>query len=269
MAESDTYDADKLTPLIRSAILSAPCLILSLSVIAFAAVLTPGGLMVGLSLWLRILVLLIALVVYLAWSYAFLPPLIFLARRKGWPLIATQIGLYVPLAVFTAPVLPALEGGGFEATRIGWTLAASLSLIILSCILGALLLQTQVLPGSGITVTPRALWLGEALQTATDDWLPPALRGRRVLRMQTEDNYVHVTTAGGGEDLVRMSLSDASVQLGQETGLRIHRGHWVAWSELSSLRYDKGNPRAVLTDGSILPVSRSAVESIKRALKER
>jgi len=97
------------------------------------------------------------------------------------------------------------------------------------------------------------------------DRLPAEKRGQ-IQYMSAEGNYVMVTTSAGKE-LIRLTLMEAEAEVSQ-SGIRIHRSHWVATDELTRLRYDKGNPKIELKSGTILPASRKAIPLIREALGE-
>lgn len=232
---------------IRGAVLSLPCLVLSVAVILFAAVMVPGGLLARLTLAERIAIYAVSLAVFLWHSRRFLPPLVRWCLRRGWPLAPLQIALYLPLAAVTALIFPLLQGQVPTPKLALWTFAAGCCLIILAAVMGLLMFQAFMLPQLGLPVTARQLWLGSAKKNRADAWLPANLRGAPVLRM---------------------SLSHAVSQLSEHDGLRIHRSHWVARSEMTDLRYRNGNPYLILTDGSELPVSRSHIGAVRAALAD-
>ncbi|WP_212524551.1 LytTR family DNA-binding domain-containing protein [Actibacterium sp. MT2.3-13A] len=84
--------------------------------------------------------------------------------------------------------------------------------------------------------------------------LEPGRRGR-VIRLAVSDHYVEVVTDRGAQRLL-MRFRDAIAELDGIEGLRVHRSHWVALSEIRGREADKGRLLLVLSDGARVPVSR-------------
>lgn len=85
--------------------------------------------------------------------------------------------------------------------------------------------------------------------------LPSALRHAPILALSAEDHYVRVRTARG-QALILMNLSDAIAALGPDSGVRIHRSHWVCRDIAEAARDNSRNGVAV-ADDAVLPVSRT------------
>ena len=67
-----------------------------------------------------------------------------------------------------------------------------------------------------------------------------------------------------------MRMSDASDDLGGLNGMQIHRSWWVNIGHVTGLeKPPQGGPRLMLRNGMTLPVPRSRVAAVKRALAER
>jgi DNA-binding LytR/AlgR family response regulator len=96
--------------------------------------------------------------------------------------------------------------------------------------------------------------------------LPPELRSAAVLALQAEDHYLRVFTARG-EALIHMRIGDAEQVLTAEDGVRTHRSFWVARKSFSSVERREGRMALVLTDGRIIPVSRSRVDAVNAWLE--
>ncbi len=95
--------------------------------------------------------------------------------------------------------------------------------------------------------------------------LPPEL-GRDIIAVQAQDHYVKVSTTRGSH-LVLMRLSDAAAELASLGGMQIHRSWWVNLAHASGLeKPDTGGVRLVLRNGIRVPVPRSKVPDVKRAL---
>lgn len=97
----------------------------------------------------------------------------------------------------------------------------------------------------------------------------PADLGRDIIAVQAQDHYVKVFTPLGNR-LVLMRMSDASDDLGGLNGMQIHRSWWVNIGHVTGLeKPPQGGPRLMLRNGMTLPVPRSRVAAVKRALAER
>lgn len=98
--------------------------------------------------------------------------------------------------------------------------------------------------------------------------LPPEL-GRDIIAVQAQDHYVRVYTSLGNR-LVLMRMSDASDDLGGLNGMQIHRSWWVNIGHVLSLEKPAGGgPRLTLRNGITVPVPRSRVVAVRRALAAR
>lgn len=95
------------------------------------------------------------------------------------------------------------------------------------------------------------------------DRLPPGLRGR-LAYLSMQDHYVDVHT-DKGNTLVLMRLADAIGETAGVAGIRIHRSHWVAFEAVTGSRREKGKLFLQMTDGALLPVSRSFVAAVREA----
>jgi DNA-binding LytR/AlgR family response regulator len=96
--------------------------------------------------------------------------------------------------------------------------------------------------------------------------LKPENRG--VLRhLSVEDHYTMVTTSRGRE-LILLRFSDAIRETG-DTGLQVHRSHWVACDFVESLVRDNGRLQLRLRDGSEIPVSRTYAGEVRARFADR
>ncbi|ERM03598.1 hypothetical protein Q644_00945 [Brucella intermedia 229E] len=64
--------------------------------------------------------------------------------------------------------------------------------------------------------------------------LKPGNRGA-ILRLSAEDHYTRIVTSRGGEELLLLRFSDALNEVGNTSGLQIHRSHWVADRHVAEL----------------------------------
>ena len=91
--------------------------------------------------------------------------------------------------------------------------------------------------------------------------LPISKRGPLV-SLCAVDHYVEVTTTKG-EELVLIRLADAIAETPPTEGLRIHRSHWIARDQVTSVTRGAGKATIHLRDGRALPVSRSNLPALK------
>ncbi|MBV0911724.1 LytTR family DNA-binding domain-containing protein [Anianabacter salinae] len=85
-----------------------------------------------------------------------------------------------------------------------------------------------------------------------------------ILALSARSHYVTVRTNHGPETVL-LRFSDALEELEGLDGLRIHRSHWVARAAVRHA--DMGPQKATvrLTDGTVLPVSRTYRDSVEAA----
>ncbi|MBV8848209.1 MAG: LytTR family transcriptional regulator [Methylobacteriaceae bacterium] len=88
--------------------------------------------------------------------------------------------------------------------------------------------------------------------------LPPALRHAMILALSAEDHYVRVRT-DRGQALILMNLGDAIAALGPESGVRIHRSHWIAYDLVASAT----RCGVQLNEATLLPISRAGWKQLR------
>lgn len=86
--------------------------------------------------------------------------------------------------------------------------------------------------------------------------LPVGIRNAVILALSAEDHYVRIRT-DRGEALILMNLAAAIAALGEGSGVRVHRSHWVSrqLAEKASMRGCRHGVR--VNDDTVLPVSRA------------
>lgn len=94
--------------------------------------------------------------------------------------------------------------------------------------------------------------------------LPKSL-GTDVISLQAQDHYIDVKTTLGNE-LILIRLSDAIKELGEDTGIQVHRSWWVMTEHVVEQKRIENKPHLVLSDGSLVPVSRTYSANVKAAL---
>lgn len=71
--------------------------------------------------------------------------------------------------------------------------------------------------------------------------------------------------------MLLMRLADAIAETGGDTGMQVHRSHWVAYGAVEGLEREAGKtPRLILvmSDGARVPVSRSHAAAVRARFAE-
>ncbi len=121
----------------------------------------------------------------------------------------------------------------------------------------AALPTNQGLPnnGGGVREFPHTLLSG----------IDPPLDGT-IIWVEAQEHYVRITT----NNEVRMVLcrfSDMVRELPDDTGMQVHRSHWVASSGIARVARDGQNMKLVLHSGDSVPVSRSFRSTVETRLE--
>ncbi len=118
-----------------------------------------------------------------------------------------------------------------------------------------------------VTVVGEAMMRGKtAPLQATPDILArlPIEKRGALVALSVSDHYVKVTTRNGSE-MVLMRLSDAIKETQPTAGLQVHRSHWIATREVSSVQRISDRAECTMKTGDIIPVSRSYIRAIREA----
>ena len=137
---------------------------------------------------------------------------------------------------------------------------------------GAILANAAVaLPLSALFCILAYMTLHRDLETvprSASDTPPPLLArlkpGNRgaILRLSAEDHYTRVVTSRG-QELLLLRFSDAVKEVGDTSGLQIHRSHWIADRHVAQLRKTDGGLSVLANDGTLLPISRASQKSAR------
>ena len=92
----------------------------------------------------------------------------------------------------------------------------------------------------------------------------PAKLGRDLVYVTVNGHYLKVVTAAGTGALL-MRLSDAVQELG-ETGVRVHRSHWVAHRHITGVVQRDEQTLISVTGGDQVPVSRTYRAAVRKAV---
>ncbi len=110
-------------------------------------------------------------------------------------------------------------------------------------------------PGMGVV-------LGEA---GIRKKLPPRLQCARIKAVEADDHYLRVQTEAGDVH-IHMRMQDALAELSSVAGFQVHRSWWVAQDAICSARWSRGRGTLRLTNGELVPVSRSYTSAVRPAL---
>lgn len=92
------------------------------------------------------------------------------------------------------------------------------------------------------------------------------LRQRKIVRLEGAGRSIRIHT-DDGEHLQRGSLTEASERLDPKRFMRVHNSHIVNLDRVREVRpHGHGDYRLLLDDGSVVPVSRSEGERLRRRL---
>lgn len=98
--------------------------------------------------------------------------------------------------------------------------------------------------------------------------LPPLLRRLKpenrgsIRHIAVEDHYTLVKTSRGSE-LILLRFSDALAEIGDTSGLQVHRSHWVADDFVGEMKRVNGKLTLKLADGTEVPVSRTYTADVR------
>ena len=77
-----------------------------------------------------------------------------------------------------------------------------------------------------------------------------------LVSLSVQDHYVEVVTTKGAS-LLLMRLTDAIKETGTDTGLQVHRSHWVATTQIANITREGDKARITLKDGRDILAARS------------
>lgn len=184
-----------------------------------------------------------------------------LRRADGpWALAAVALASSVPTTLAVAWVE--------SVTRLGKPVALSvmpklyLSVVAIQLVVVLFLTRVRFALGPLLLYAPPAQAPVQA--SAFLDRLPAHL-GTELLSLEAEDHYLRVSTPLGS-DLILMRLGDALRELGPELGMQVHRSWWVAFAAVVGSRREDGKFMLVLSNGQMVPVSRTYAAAVRAAI---
>lgn len=202
--------------------------------------------------------------VYWAFSWAFLGHLAWWLMHRGVPFVMVPIGLWV-LAVLVSQGASLLFIPDFDWKGMRILRQASLTLpsTLVAVYAAAPVLRDRL----GVMPELVPIWTFN-LQVRVPLLLKlPANRRGRLRRIHAANQYVEVVTEQG-TTLLRMSLRDAVALVPAEKGWLCHRSLWIRRDEVVSLGYVRGQPQITDSEGQFWPVSRASVPEIRAWLQK-
>ena len=115
--------------------------------------------------------------------------------------------------------------------------------------------------------------VGVTAESMDQDRLEPEVRflqrlpenvSRDIIYLKASGHYVEVITSAGSA-IIPMRFVDAVAELGS-SGMRIHRSFWAAYGHVTGLLRRGRRVLLGLTDGHELPISRSSLPVVRRAV---
>ncbi|MEO8530825.1 MAG: LytTR family DNA-binding domain-containing protein [Deltaproteobacteria bacterium] len=206
-------------------------------------------------------------------------------RLAMWSVVGGGMFITGVVAYFmVAELLPGrLVGGPFAGLVAG--VLATVPVVIVALIVDLLFVDVPITFARAVTdwlnLTPFVLaliWLisktrvtenARALRVLAGAPVVPFLDrvkrdiGRDLVSLTSQDHYIEVVT-GQGRDLVLGRFSDVVAQLADWDGAQIHRSHWMARRAVAGVERQGARAVVRLSDGRILPVSRTYAEAVKR-----
>ncbi|MEM9967078.1 MAG: LytTR family DNA-binding domain-containing protein [Pseudomonadota bacterium] len=239
---------------------------MSAGIATFVAVFNPGLLLSDMTLQTRLLFSYVNLGLFLLVSYAAIARVLLWAYDRGWPVFFVHVATYVPLAVGNALVLEWLTSGMVTLPGSLWRTAIIVAMITISAALGLALYQAFALPSVRLDLTARkAFWFSKHPASPLMRLLPHHLRAA-VVRIEAANQYSIVWTTAG-QTMLRLTLKELEAMVPEGKGLRVHRSHWASFDCMAGVRFQNGNPRLLLKNGDVIPVSRAKLRLIKPHLQ--
>lgn len=93
----------------------------------------------------------------------------------------------------------------------------------------------------------------------------PHKQDQTITRLSVEDHYVIVYFADGSHERLLMRLSDAIAEMEPQTGVSVHRSHWVVETMIDALERERGREFLRLTDGTRIPVGKKFKPHLEEA----
>ena len=231
----------------------------------FITLLAPGQYLLEQSLLYRFAINAASVIYFLGFTRFILPYFLWYGLLYNVPWSWTQIASCFPITVVYVALLGLVLDSYEFWVLFFWFCFVIYVLVVVAVVITLLVLRRVIVNTMADSCENFDLWWPVAKQADhLQSALPAEIRGK-VLRIEAENQYINVYTEHG-DALLRMGLNKAAENLSAKAGLRIHRSHWVAWEQLESLHFHRGNPRVKLKGGPLLPISRRILPEVREKL---
>ena len=102
-------------------------------------------------------------------------------------------------------------------------------------------------------------------QSDTIETMVPSQKRGEIYHISAADHYVEIFT-GNGHHMHRITMKAAVEKTSPDTGLRVHRSHWVAYNAMLSMEKSGGRHILTLRSGAKVPVSPKQVPEVQNRL---
>ncbi|MGB0959175.1 MAG: LytTR family DNA-binding domain-containing protein [Halocynthiibacter sp.] len=251
---------------LRTLLLSKTCIIATATLLFFISLLTPGQYLFHLDFAARLMTNSVSTLYFLLLTYFCLPWALHWGLSRNIPWLWTELLFYVPVSFLMASALVFTFSPTFELSEVFLYFGLIMINVVLAVTLTMLLFKDAIL--RTFTDSPEyfPLWMPSPEHFCGLSSLLPSEKRGLVLRVEADNQYIHVVTDKGTSHL-RMALTEAEKLVPHKDGIRIHRSHWVSKDHIHSLFSENGNPKIKDKSGTLLPVSRSAVDAVRGILE--
>lgn len=250
----------------RALVMRTDVLVLAAGMAVFSTLLMPGQYLIELGFLARLVFNILTTATFLFWTWLSLGSFIWWCVKRNIPWYWAQIVFYFPLGLATVSTIKLFINPLVSVGGIFWIFVCIVVNIILIVTLAMHILRERILATFAISADTFPYWKPTLFETCRlQELLPPERRGT-VLRIDAANQYVQVFTEKG-EALIRISLNEASELLPQQSGLRVHRSHWVARQNMAEIWFENGNPRLKDGNGEVVPVSRNMADKVRLAIQ--
>lgn len=250
----------------RALLVRRDVLAMALGMVILSTLLAPGQYLIELGFFARLAFNSLTTAIFLFWTWLSLGSFIWWSVKRNIPWFWAQVVFYFPLGLATVVTIKLFVSPAVSVMGLFWIFACIVVNIILIVTLCMYVLRERTLATFAINADTFPYWTPTRYEACRlQRLLPPDRRGK-VLRIDAANQYVQVFTEKG-EALIRISLNEASELLPKQSGLRVHRSHWVASQNMAEIWFENGNPRLKDGSGEVVPVSRNMADEVRVAIQ--
>lgn len=264
----DISDRSDIALEFRKIMLSRTIMIMIILIAIFTSLLVPGGRFSDLDFWARLTANLSIAGIYVIFLVFVFPVFLHLGLTRNIPFIWILIAFFIPISLVEAGFVVAFSATPAYANPVLWYWLATMFMVIFASSLATALFQDRL--ARALSQQPETLsfwWPNRIVENPLETLLSSEMRGP-IQTIIAENQYVRVETSNGNE-LLRMSLTEASNMMDPRIGTRIHRSVWIRYSNITEVVSIGGNPRARAKTGTLHPISRKQTDKLKEMLSER